>query len=49
MFSDSNDEVFIKAIDELILSSQNNSKCNNTIKILEKESQLKGKTLSNYI
>ena len=45
LFSDSNDDLFIKSIDELILSSLDNSKFNNAIKFIEKESQLRGKTL----
>jgi hypothetical protein len=49
VFSGANDDVFTKAVDELILSSSNNSKFKSAIRNIEKESQLKGKTLYQLI
>ena len=49
VFTGSNDDVFVKAIDELVLSSPNDSKLKNAIKYIEKESQLRGQTLYQMI
>ena len=49
MFKDSNDYSFIKAVDEIILSSETNSNLDSAIKNIDAEAQSKGLTLYEMI
>ena len=42
MFVDSNDELFVKSIDDIIINSKNNIKIKNAISNLDKEAKLRG-------
>ncbi len=49
MFVDSNDELFVKSIDDIIINSKNNTKIKNALSNLDREAKLRGISLYQMI